>query len=197
MALSDYTELQASIAGWLIRDDLTAVIPDFIRLAEVRLATDFKTQHLITETTIVTDASSKALPANNKGIISAYLSTNPLTPLDYMTPDEFASRNAASESGKPLAFTVKGQTIYFGPTPDSSYNCILSHYETPSLITDNTNSLLTNYPTLYLYASLIEASDYLQEDSSRWETKYLSALDSALEESDFLGPLSIQLRDCP
>ena len=34
MALSNYTELQASIADTLNRDDLTAVIPDFVRLAE-------------------------------------------------------------------------------------------------------------------------------------------------------------------
>ena len=197
MALSDYTELQASIADWLIKDNLGGVIPDFIRLAEIRLATDFKTQHIITESTVVTDAVSKALPVNNKGIISAYLDSDPKQPLDYLTPDEFASRYAASQSGKPIAFTVKGQTIYFAPSPDSSYNCIVSHYVTPSLVTDSTNSLLTNYPTLYLYASLVEAADYLQEDSSRWENKYLRALDSALEEADFLGPLSIQLRDCP
>ena len=51
MALSDYTELQSSIAGWLIRNDLGTVIPDFIRLAEIRIATEFKTQHIITDTT--------------------------------------------------------------------------------------------------------------------------------------------------
>lgn len=197
MALSTYTELQASIANWVNKDNLTDVIPDFIRLAESRIATDLKTQHLITETTIVTDAASKALPSNNKGIISAYLDTNPKTPLDYMTPDELNSRWVSSESGKPLAFTIKGQTIYFAPSPDSSYNCILSHYAVPSLVTDETNSLLTNYPDLYLWASLVETAEFIEEDSGRWEIKYLKALDSALSESDFLGPLAIQLRDAP
>ena len=34
MALSTYDELKASIADFLNRDDLTSVIPDFIKLAE-------------------------------------------------------------------------------------------------------------------------------------------------------------------
>ena len=37
MALGTYSELQAAIATWLDREDLTAVIPDFITMAEVRL----------------------------------------------------------------------------------------------------------------------------------------------------------------
>ena len=34
MAISTFTELKASIANFLNRDDLTATIPDFISLAE-------------------------------------------------------------------------------------------------------------------------------------------------------------------
>ena len=37
MALSNYSELQSAVADWLERGDLTARIPDFIRLAEVQL----------------------------------------------------------------------------------------------------------------------------------------------------------------
>ena len=34
MALDNYTNLIASIADWVNRSDLTAVIPDFVTLAE-------------------------------------------------------------------------------------------------------------------------------------------------------------------
>ena len=37
MALGTYSELKTSIANYLNRDDLTAVIPDFITLTENRL----------------------------------------------------------------------------------------------------------------------------------------------------------------
>ena len=34
MSITTYTELKAAIADWLLRDDLTSVIPTFISLAE-------------------------------------------------------------------------------------------------------------------------------------------------------------------
>jgi hypothetical protein len=34
MTFSTYSDLQANIASWLARDDLTTYIPDFIRLFE-------------------------------------------------------------------------------------------------------------------------------------------------------------------
>ena len=37
MALNTFTALKASIADYLNRDDLTAVIPDFITLAESQI----------------------------------------------------------------------------------------------------------------------------------------------------------------
>ncbi len=196
MALSTYSELIAAVNSWVNSGDITANIPDFIKLAEARLATEFKTQHLIVDTTITVDSESKALPTNYKGAVSAYLDTSPKTRLDYFTPDEFASRWASSEVGKPLGYTVKGQTIYFGPAPDSSYDCILSHYATPDLETDLTNSLLTNYPNLYLWASVVEAKDWLEEDSMKYEAKYLAAL-AKTEDEDVHGALAIQLGNCP
>ena len=37
MALSTYSELQSTVASYLNRDDLTAIIPTFITLTENRL----------------------------------------------------------------------------------------------------------------------------------------------------------------
>ena len=34
MSITTYAELKSAIANWLLRDDLTSVIPDFIALAE-------------------------------------------------------------------------------------------------------------------------------------------------------------------
>ena len=42
MSLSNYTGLKASIADFLNRDDLTAVIPDFITLAEAQINRDIR-----------------------------------------------------------------------------------------------------------------------------------------------------------
>ena len=42
MAIVDYSSLQAAIASWLLRDDLTAQIPDFITFAEASIARDLR-----------------------------------------------------------------------------------------------------------------------------------------------------------
>ena len=42
MALTNYTGLKTSIADFLNRDDLTAVIPDFIALAESQINRDIR-----------------------------------------------------------------------------------------------------------------------------------------------------------
>ena len=195
MAISNYSELQASIALWINRDDMASMLPDFIRLAEARIATEFKTQQLTTVTTIVVDAATESLPSNYKGALSAHLNTDPKTRLDYFTPDEFDGRAMSSTSGKPAAYTIRGGSIYFAPSPDATYSCLLTHYATPDLAADTTNALLTNYPNLYLFASIIEAKDYNEEDSSKYETKYLKALNAAIEESDYHGALAIHLSD--
>jgi len=40
--ITTYAELQTSIATWLVRDDLTAIIPDFITLAESKFKRDIR-----------------------------------------------------------------------------------------------------------------------------------------------------------
>ena len=42
MAFTTYTELKSVVADYLARTDLTAQIPDFITLAEVRLKRDLR-----------------------------------------------------------------------------------------------------------------------------------------------------------
>ena len=42
MTITNYTNLKAAIADWLLRDDLTAVIPSFIALAETQMQREIR-----------------------------------------------------------------------------------------------------------------------------------------------------------
>ena len=64
MALSNYTELQASIADTLNRDDLTAVIPDFVRLAEAQLNRVVRHWRMEDRVIATVDSQYTALPTN-------------------------------------------------------------------------------------------------------------------------------------
>lgn len=200
MALSNNTELKAAVADWINRSDLTTQIIDFIKLAEHRIADDLQETNILTDVTdITTDANFKDLPANFKGAITAHLTTDPKQTLDYKTPDQFDLIYASSTSGKPKAYTIKDNDIYFAPLPDSSYTCRLTHYIYPDIATDTTNTLLTNYPNLYLWGALVEAALFLNdsEREAKFQARYQQALNGARTSSRNLGALSVHIEDSP
>ena len=54
MAFTSYSELKTTIANYLARSDLTTQIPDFIRLAEIRLQRDLRTRQMLVVATAST-----------------------------------------------------------------------------------------------------------------------------------------------
>ena len=85
MALANYTDLLASIAGWLNRTDLTAVIPDFVTLAEARIARDLRLRRQVTlASVIVSDENvTAALPTGFLEIENASVASD--FAVDYTT----------------------------------------------------------------------------------------------------------------
>ncbi len=198
MSISNYSELVTACENWINRSDLTTQVPDFIRLAEMRIVGDLKIQHLMTSETITADNTIEAIATNYRGTVACYLNINPKMTLDYLPPDQFHLVYASSETGKPTAYTVMGNNLHLGPSPDSSYSLEHWYYASPDIATDTTNSLLTNYPNLYLFATVIEALDYTQDPLlARYEDKYARALDAAEEEVFQNGSMAIQLSDAP
>jgi hypothetical protein len=83
--------------------------------------------------------------------------------------------------------------VHLGPLPDATYDLIHWFVKTPDIEADTTNSILTNYPNLYLYGSLSEAFDFLGNDrrADKYERRYLQILDGLEEEARNLGALQI------
>ena len=80
MALANYTDLKAAVASWMNRTDLTSAIPDFIALAEGRIARDMRLRSQVTETTLSTVAGTQtvALPDGIVEIENISVVANPL-----------------------------------------------------------------------------------------------------------------------
>lgn len=200
MSLDTNTNLKGAIADWLNRTDLTTQIVDFIRLTESRITADFAENNLLnkllTSETITTDATSKALDSGYRGTVVAYLNSDPKVTLNYLPPDEFFSRYLSSQTGKPAAYTIDGSSIHLGPSPDASYDLIHWFVKMPDLATDETNSVLTNYPNLYLYGALSEGFGFLGNETKalQYEGRYLKALDAIQDEARNLGPLQVFVR---
>ena len=203
MSYTNYTDLQASVASYLGRSDLTTQIPDFIRFAELRLGRELRTRPMLNSATAPTVASDArtALPTDFLEIRDLFIQGNPRRPLSYMSPSAFSREAKADVIGLPVFYTLLASEFQFAPVPDAIYTLEVLYYAKPTFLsTANTsNVFLANYPDALLYASLIEAEPYLINDarSQLWSTLYDRAIKNiteANESSEFSGiPLQMKV----
>jgi len=205
MAITTYSELQSAIADWLLRTDLTSVIPSFIALAEAKFNRRIRDYRMVTRSDATASEGYLTVPADWLENVRFQLNTSPITTLEYVTPDQAAEeqRLAGSGSARPQFFSMIGDTFQLVPTPDASYTVELTYYsKIPALSDSNTtNWLLTNSPDVYLYGSLLEAAPYLDDDNKLqvWGSLLEQSLNALQIESDRakVGSSSIRMRAKP
>jgi len=196
MAFTNYTDLKSSVADYLARTDLTAQIPDFITLAELRLKRDLRIRQMLqvaTATMTVSD-STVALPSDFLAIREIHLNTNPASSLEYLSPTSFFSNALTTNLGKPTKYTVLAAEFQFAPIPDSAHVVQILYYATPTPLSASvpSNVFLSTCPDLLLYAALGEAEPYLINDAriQTWAALYdrgLASLSSSDESSEYAG----------
>lgn len=189
MSLTTYAGLKDSVASWLKRSDLTSSIPDLIILAEAKIARDLRLRNQLTAATLNTVAGTRGvdLPADWLEFSDVALSSDNPTPISFATVEHINARYPSTFTGQPVVFSIEANQIIFGPVPDGIYPISASYYaKFPALSADaDTNWLLTNYPSLYLFGTLAEAAPFVMDDerSILWEGKYNKDL-AELRDSD-------------
>jgi hypothetical protein len=195
MSYTNYTDLQASVASYLGRSDLTTQIPDFIRFAELRLGRELRTRPMLNSATAPTVASDSrtALPTDFLEIRDLFIQGNPRRPLTYMSPSAFSRQARADIIGLPVFYTILASEFQYAPIPDAIYTLEILYYAKPTFLSTSnaSNVFLANYPDALLYASLIEAEPYLINDarSQLWATLYDRAIKN-ISDSDQGGEYS-------
>lgn len=203
MSYTNYSDLQASVAGYLGRSDLTTQIPDFIRFAELRLGRELRTRQMLnsaTAPTIANDART-ALPTDFLEIRDLFIQGNPRRPLTYLSPSAFSREARADSIGLPVFYTILASEFKYAPIPDTVYTLEILYYAKPTFLsTANTsNVFLANYPDALLYGALIEAEPYLINDarSQLWATLYdraIKNISDADQSGDYSGvPLQMKI----
>lgn len=182
MALTDYAGLQASVANFLMRGDLTAAIPDFIALAEAQMNRRLRVRRMITRLPAFSiDAEYVNLPADFAGPITFKLTSN-RDVLDCIAPDAIAERKfeMGGVQSPPGAYCVNGDQFEFDAAPVDPYGAQLVYYARIPALSDvnTTNWLLANHPDAYLYGALMQSAPYLQEDErlSTWAQLFTAVL---------------------
>lgn len=168
MAIATYSDLQTAIANFLARTDLTAQIPDFIKLAESRMSRELETrsQEKRVQATLTSGDEYVALPTDLRETREVKLNTSPLTVLQYKSPSQLDSDFSTSGQGKPLAFSIVGAELKLRPVPDTSYTAEIIYIgDIDELSSTNaTNNILSRHPDAYLSGSLVEAYTYLMDE---------------------------------
>ena len=189
MALDTFAGLKTTIADYLNRDDLTAIIPTFITLAEAKLNRKLRVRQMLKRATASVDSQYFAYPADWLQAKEFQLNTNPIVRLEFVTEaygDELKSNNYVAP-GKPGYYTIIGTQLEVIPTPDATYTGELTYYaKIPALSDSNTSNWLLAYaPDLYLYGALTEATPYLKDDDrlGTWGQLYANSL-SDIEVAD-------------
>jgi hypothetical protein len=184
MALANYTDLQASVASWINRADLTPQIPDFISIAESVIADDVRVREMLVSGTLATtpNVQEVALPVGWLEFRSVRFNGEPLEPV---TPDELR-RNRNLRVGELVEYSIDGANMLVSGTQTVAQTMDVSYYKKlDALSLTFTNFLLTKYPQIYLYGALAQAALFMIDDprAATWQGVYDAAVTKANDSS--------------
>ncbi|WP_309607151.1 hypothetical protein [Phenylobacterium sp.] len=181
MAITTYAELQAAAANWLVRGDLTARVAEFIDLAEARLNRVLRARLAETEVAMSATVGVRMIPlpaAFAEPLALWLVSGGERQPLRFAEPRLMA---VSSTPGRPCAWGIDGGNLAFERPCDAAYGLVLRMLTKFSLSdTAPTNSLLTDHPDAYLFATLCEAAPFLRD--ADLAGAYEARLDRAIAE---------------
>lgn len=195
-----YATLQTAIQEWAQRAntelDLVARVPDFILLCETRLNRSIEVEGMIQLQYSDTVAQQEwlSIPTRYKRMRSMRMvELNPIVSLKYRTPGQLDATPGANRIGKPAYFSIAGDRIRLGPSPDAVYRVEQYFWQRFETLSDTvvTNWWLENAPDALLFGSLMELAPYVQDKelTDLWEARFIVAKGELEEAADeFLSP---------
>lgn len=203
--ISNYTELQTALTNWLHRADLASRIPEFIAMGESYLNRKLRVKEMEASATVAPSTTVRyvALPTGYMELLAFTDDQGePLTALDAETLERAAYGIGTQ---RPDFYRISSR-IDFEAVADTAYSFTLRYLKRLDLATDLTNSVLTNHPDCYLYASLMQSAPYIKDDAriATWKTlmddavraaNSQSARNNQLLRTDFSGQSSSILND--
>jgi len=192
MALTTYTELKASIADFLNRDDLTSVIPDFITLAEAQINRDVRHWKMEARSSGQQTGGDEymQIPSDWIETIRLHLTGTGTSVVNLISRDAMADKRQGDEdvSGTPIYYTHADSQFQLYPTPSADTDFELLYYQKLDVLSGSNadNWLLLDSPDVYLYGALLHSAPYLAEDErvAIWAQMYSAAVARLNEASE-------------
>ena len=192
MAITNYTNLQTSIANFLNRDDLSSVIPTFIQMAEAQMNREIRHWKMEQRSNGQQSGGDQwmQIPSDwmetiRLGIIGSGTSALTLTSRAAMA--DIRAKNEDVSTKAPYLYCHQDSQFELYPTPSEDTDFELLYIQKiPDLATNDTNWLLEEAPDVYLYGSLIHSAPYLAEDAraETWAKFYSAAVQNVNAAAD-------------
>lgn len=184
MNISSYSDFRTIVYGWAdisTGDIPTATMDNLISLAEDRLYREVRLSVLETALAVTFASGLGPLPSDFVELKQAKFSgKKPLTvkPLDFV--EEWNVNNTGGGDALYIARNVTN--LVTAPATDSG-SLIGIYYKRFAAVSGAINAFLTQYPALWLYASLVEVEGFLRRNQRLqvWEGKYKQAKDEAMD----------------
>lgn len=170
----NYAELLTKVSAWMNRDDLTAMIPDFVELAEERMNRYLRVRQMELALTATAIVDNKITPADD--VIDAKVLWVPNFEAVPLKAQSLESVVANGPDGTPTMYAWSGANLQFDG--GSSVQGVL-YVRVPALATASTNWLSEQAPSLYLFGAMAEAKLYVGDDAgaANWGARFQQVLD--------------------
>jgi hypothetical protein len=170
MALTTYAGLQAEVAAWLHRSDLSSTIPTFVTLAIARFNAVLEVPQMEQRASTTLDAEFIELPDDFLSV--RYVEIDGGKRLDYVTPEVYARYAGGMARPDRPVYTIADLSLRIYPIQTATPGYIVYLKRIPSLVNStDTNWLLDQFPQAMLAATLCEGWKYLQspENVAQWD----------------------------
>ncbi|TNC10841.1 hypothetical protein FF100_22075 [Methylobacterium terricola] len=186
--------LVEAIAEEINREDLSATIPAWIRMAEAHIAQNLRVREMVRRQHITASDGFVTLPTDFREMKSVRIDTGSGRPrtLFMATEDSISDpRKAGTWANHPMYFTIVGSEIELSPFPNG-FTCdvqmtYFADLPVLDLVTANSTTwLLKKAPHLYFYAALQHSAPYIMEDARlmMWQQLTQDAIGSLNKEYD-------------
>lgn len=195
-----WRQIKDAVAAYSHRDNLEALMPTFLELAEQRIYAgasegDVPPLRLSSMMTVVNPASS-TLPADFLEMkrVSVVMSPTYKKPLDFKPLENMGEQELAS--GSPSFFSLRGNSLVFSPS--FSQDVEITYYaKFPALVNDTDSNWLTNNASsVYISAMLVEVGYYTVDPdlTARELSRFASVMNSLQAQDDGNKHSGAQLR---
>lgn len=190
MSFDTFDNLKLEVSAYLQRGQaFDSRIASWITLAEADINKDLRVWRMesLESLTVTAATATVALPERLRDIRWVKLNGEYERVLKHMSAAAFYDQYAQADSGTPIHFTTSEGNLLLGPTPTADGTltalCILA----PAALSESnqTNTILTNYPDVYFYATLVHAFRYIRNQERLIEAveAYGVAIEKANKES--------------